>query len=274
MIDFLIIGGTKCGSTSLADYVKMSKRVNFCKDKEPSILNKKKFGENDIRYYESLFDDKDGLKGEATPAYSDLGQVDTVIENLNKINAKPKIILSVRSQKRRIESSYIQKLKSGKIDSSNTNKIPLEPIGVIHRGMYGHVISKYAKAFTLDSILVLNFDELVMENSKELVRLRDFLKLEDDLGDNLPQKNKSIGASKKNKIQLIYKKYISKYWRRFNLPSLSLVNYFLNKVRKKVNENEFIELDESQMSYLKEIYKDDLEIFIKMTGWSYWELKR
>jgi hypothetical protein len=275
MIDFLIIGGTKCGSTSLADYVAKSNRVNFCNEKEPAILNRRDLTESDIDFYKSLFIEKSGIKGEATPAYSDYGQVRTVIKNLKIINARPKIILIARNQIKRIQSGYIQTIKAFKVDPRHYSEIPLhERPGILNRGMFGHVIKEYINEFSKDSVLVLNFDLLIQKDSPELKRLKDFLGLEPELPNTLPRSNPSIGGRKKSKLAIIYKKYLYDFWKRNKLPSLRLFANILSKFSRKVKESEQLFLNAKQITYLKEHYKKDNELFQQFTGWSYWDISR
>lgn len=272
MIDFLIIGGTKCGSTSLADYVSKSERVNFCKQKEPAILNRKDFNEDYRKIYESLFAKKAGLKGEATPAYSDYGQVDTVIENLKRIGAKPKIILSVRNQVKRIESTYLQRIKVGKIKRDANNSIDVTVPGVLNRGMFGSVISKYSSAFSPESILIINFDLLIQENSVELMRLKKFLNLESELPNLLPVSNPSLGGTRKHWALKLYKKYLAEFWRRSNLPSLKALVPFFEKTSGKIEKHEVAKLTPDQIQFLHTHYKEDELIFKRISGWSYWDI--
>lgn len=273
MIDFLIIGGTKCGSTSLADYVSQSTRVNFCRQKEPSLLNKAEFTEKYLDIYAGLFARMPGLKGEATPAYSDYSQVDTVIRNLKLINAAPKIIMAVRSQVKRIESSYMQGVKSGKIKPGLASEIELSP-SVINRGMFGSVLQKYIQAFSKESVLVLNFDLLTMENSAELEKLKLFLGLENELPTTLPRSNPSIGGLKKPWILRFYKKYFADFWRTNRLPSLRFLVPLIKRFGKTTSADEAIKLNPKQVEALYDIYREDAAIFESICGWSYWSLSK
>jgi hypothetical protein len=272
MIDFLIIGGTKCGSTSLADYVSLSSNVNFCHEKEPAILNKKDLTNLDIEHYRRLYDNRLGLKGEATPAYSDYGQVDVVINNLRIINARPKIILSVRNQIKRIESSHFQKIKGGKVKVDDLHEIQLKP-GVLNRGMYGAVVEKYIKEFSTDDVLVLNFDLLIKPNSTELIRLKKFLGLENDLPDTLPKSNTSVRAKKKHWIFKFYKNYLYIIWKRFNLPSFRLFVPMIEKISKNVEPSSKTKLTMEQIDYIKDFYSQDAKLFEQLCGWSYWQIE-
>ncbi len=274
MVDFLIIGGTKCGSTSLADYVSVSKMVNFCTEKEPAILNKRNLTVEQITFYHRLFLDKPGLRGEATPAYSDWNQVGKVIDNLKKINAKPKIILSVRNQIKRIESSHVQKIKSRKLKSSSKMSISLEPPGILNRGRFGAVIEKYIVEFGKENVLVLNFDLLTEEDSPELKRLKHFLNLEDHLSNTLPKSNSSVGAAKKHWLFILYKKYLYSFWKTYNLPSFRRLIPFIAKTSNKVTPKEQLRLTDDQIDFLKNFYKEDDQLFQSITGWSYWSLKK
>lgn len=276
-IDFLIIGGTKCGSTSLADYVTISEKVNFCKLKEPALLNKSYFL-NELSYYKSLFDHNHlGMKGEATTGYSRISHVDTVIDNLKKIDSKPKIILSVRNQVKRIESTYIQDLKSGKINPKDKDVISkmLNDSNTIERGMFGEVIQKYIDYVGEDSVLVLPFDSVVKENTPELLKLKNFLGLEDSLPLTLPKSNNSNESYRANFVSRIYKSKIAPSFKYKNQGALRWIADLNKKYfRKKIKIENKIKLNDKQIDMLKKTYMKDEELFVKLVKWSYWDLKK
>src|SRR5690554_1407225 len=97
MLDILVIGGKKCASTSLVDYLKLSKKVNYCIFKSSSVLTKQNLTKQDFENYSQFFPNQPGMKAEGSPANSDLVHVDNVIKNLKFIGAIPKILLIVRN---------------------------------------------------------------------------------------------------------------------------------------------------------------------------------
>jgi hypothetical protein len=219
-----------------------------------------------------LFDSRPGLKGEATPAYSDYGQVDTVIKNLQKIDARPKIILSVRNQVKRIESTYLQRIKVGKIKPDANNAIDITMQGILNRGKFGGVVSKYVEAFSRESVLVINFDLLIQENSPELIRLKEFLNLENELPNILPASNPSVGGTKKHWALKFYKRYLSELWRNYNLPSLKSLTPFLDRTSGTIKKDEVAKLTTDQIQSLRDYYKEDELLFKQLIGWSYWDI--
>lgn len=275
MIDFLIIGGTKCGSTSLADFVSKSASVNFCRKKEPAVLNKRDLTPAHVDYYGSLFDDKPGLKGEATPAYSDFKQVDTVIRNLVELNARPKIVLAVRNQVKRIESHLMEMVKAGKLRPQDADQFFLNNFGNFTRGMFGHVAAKYIDAFGKDAVLVLNFDKLIASDADELKKCINFLGLEQSLPLVFPASNKTAGARKKNFLTRFYGKHLSERYRNAGLPSLKQVAPFIGSlVGSRILPSEKISLNADQIRFVNDFFRQDARIFKEITSWSYDELSK
>ena len=70
-LDFVIIGGMKCGSTAVGTYFQNHPDVNFCNMIETDYFSHNNLGLNSLEEYFNLFYSKTtGLKGESSPTYS------------------------------------------------------------------------------------------------------------------------------------------------------------------------------------------------------------
>lgn len=70
-LDFSIIGVEKCGTTALSDYLGRHPEINFCTLKETGYFSghsRLKFKSEDDFF--NLFENRKGLKGEASPSYA------------------------------------------------------------------------------------------------------------------------------------------------------------------------------------------------------------
>ncbi len=272
MLDFIIIGASKCGSTSLASALSKSKDINFSLVKEPMTLYK--YDDIDLieKDYKRLFENKEGLKGEATTGYSEPMVLNKTIENLKKLEKTPKIIFIVRNPIRRIESSLMQLSKREKVN--NYDEMLRTKLTLYTRCMYGLIVSKYIDAFGKENLLILNFDDFTIKKQKIVFDLKIFLDIEDINITYFEHKNKTVGSNRRPLLNRIWAKHISRKYNKYNLPSLEQIGLLSSKVfGYKIKKQDKFILNVAQRQTLKDILKNDSREFKELTGYDYWDLK-
>ena len=71
LVDFMLIGAAKCGTTSLAYEISQHPQINFSKIKEPHFFSQVIDWKSKIHEYHSLFHEEEGkIYGEASPYYT------------------------------------------------------------------------------------------------------------------------------------------------------------------------------------------------------------
>lgn len=280
MIDFLLIGGAKCGSTSLSDYLKASPSVNFTREKEPAILNQRGVGPDEIRHrYKKLLNGSGGLVGEGTTAYSDLRSTPVVLKNLEAIGASPKVILVARNPVKRLESHYFQALRTGKIRKPGPTtefRYYYNSLSIWSRGLFGSTLELYIEMLGPERVLALRFDDIVRDPSEDLAKLSEFLDIEVP-GDGfcLPRSNRSVGSIKGNPISAFYRQHISKRYRKLPLPRLTRVGKMINRTMgREIRSSDVSGMTTDQIAFARRFYNDDAFRFASLTGWNYWDLER
>jgi len=267
VLDFVIIGAQKCGTSALADYLSRHPEVNFCKTKEPSFFSHKYKDQNDLEKYYSYFDLKTtGIKGEASTSYSNPVYLPNTAEKLKHNFPKLKIIFVVRNPIRRIESHINHaKLNNREVSLNNQPKF-------VERSMYGHVLYDYSNYFSLDQILILKFEDLV--NNRNLNKVSEFLNI--SFIDNV--KIKEINKTNLRFHNLRIWNYYKKHWSLFQLfkvpKSFKLMfKQALNKLlSKQMVKTEYYKLNSDEENNIISELKDDSVIFEKITGIKYFEL--
>lgn len=280
MIDFLLIGGAKCGSTSLSDYLKASPSVNFTREKDPAILNQRGVGPDEIRHrYKKLLNGSGGLAGEGTTAYSNLVAAPVVLKNLEAIGALPKVILVARNPVKRLESHYFQALKTGKVRKPGPMtefRYYYNSFSIWTRGLFGSTLQLYIEALGPDRLLALRFDDIVSDESEDLARLIRFLDIEAPSGGFcLPRSNSSVGSIKGNPVSAFYRQHISKHYRKLPLPRLTRVARMINgTIGREIQSSDVSGMTPEQIEFARRFYQDDASQFATLTGWNYWDLEK
>lgn len=177
MVDFLIIGGMKCGTTSLYEYLSNHRDIQMSSNKEPGFFCD--WQKNDINWYESFFPQEVGgneLWGEASTHYSKYPIYKNVPHNIFSYNKKIKIIYLVRDPISRIISHYKFNRSKNKENKKIDNCIDIKYNNpYISYSRYDMQIKQYDKYFDRDQIIVVKSEELKEKRHKEVKRVLDFL---------------------------------------------------------------------------------------------------
>lgn len=159
-LDFVIVGGQKCGTTSLAGQLAELPEIVFCQEKEPHFFSKTvSLNEAALNEYFNLFNG-DGLLGEASTTYSFIDEYPETPKRLYEHNPKMKIVFMLRDPVARIESHFNHRLRNGTVKNS-----PLEAVGnhacFIERSRYAKQLQAYRQYFSDEQIKVVFFEDFI-----------------------------------------------------------------------------------------------------------------
>ena len=184
--NFLIIGATKAGTTSIHNYLGQHPEVFVCPRKETNFFAQDSatcFLGEAIRTQEEYEKEFERVKnekaiGETSPAYL---AVPMAPANIHALIPGAKLIaifrdpaerayshyLMRRRQKRELRSSFEQCIEEEDIDPERSYK---------HRGFYGEQLERYYALFPKEQMLVLLYEDLVNEPQKMLRTMFTFLR--------------------------------------------------------------------------------------------------
>jgi len=187
--DFLIIGGMRCGSTTLYNILNNHPQIYFPKVKELHFFDRRNpdLGDNNELYKASFSGCKeDSLCGEATPDYLTTPHCD---ERIFDLLGSPKLVVILREPVSRLCSHYrmsvannAENLKFEDAINSESNRLTersdLSDIfqSYNERSDYLRHLKRFEKKFGRQSLHILFLEEL---NSKPLQTLKDLLKFLD-----------------------------------------------------------------------------------------------
>lgn len=111
--DFIIIGAMKCGTTSLYYYLRNHPDIFMPREKELHYFVEEKNFKKGEDWYQSNFNDKFRLNGEASTNYTKKHLFSGVPERMHKVVPKAKLIFLYRDPAERSWSHYIHSLAAG-----------------------------------------------------------------------------------------------------------------------------------------------------------------
>lgn len=199
LVDFMMIGAQKCGTTGLAAQLAAHPSVCFSRVKEPGFFNEVTNWRDRLADYHQLFSPVAGqICGEASTMYTFLPQWPDTCSRLYAYNPNLKLIYIMRDPVERIISHYTHNLVRG-IVKEPPEQVVFDDPSYINRSRYGVQIRPYLERFGQENILLLIFEEYVKMPETTLRKVSRFLDID-------PTQFKKPAASEKH--QSIGRDYI------------------------------------------------------------------
>lgn len=175
LVDFMIIGAQKCGTTSLATQLADHPAICFCAEKEPGYFNQTADWRAGLDGYHALYSPQEGqICGEASTFYTFLPEWPETPQRLFEYNPDLKLIYIMRQPVERALSHYTHNLVRS-LDTRSSNEAIFAAPEYVNRGRYGVQLRPYLELFDRDNLLLLIFEEYVADQVGALRRIADFL---------------------------------------------------------------------------------------------------
>ncbi len=186
---FFIIGAAKAGTTSLHYYLDQHPEIQMSANKEPGFFSGP---ENGIPYsakrisrlddYERLFDPAFGVRGEASPGYTNHPRRRGVPERIGELVPQAKFIYLVRDPIARSVSHYQHLVSIGEEHRSLQEALseladPYMPLTCHSR--YASQLELYLRRFPEEHIMVVDHADLLADRRSTLRKIFLFLSVED-----------------------------------------------------------------------------------------------
>lgn len=267
--NFFVIGAMKCATSSLHEQLALQPDIFMTELKEPNFFsNDEEYGKG-IEWYESLFTSKetDILRGESSTHYTKLP---TYPETINRIqehvpnSSDLKFIYVMRHPIDRLVSQYIHEWSQRIIPTNVGINVAIhEYPELIDYSRYSMQLQPYFDRFGKDKVMPVFFERLVSNPQPELERICHFLEYPyEPVWQELDAQNVSSARMRKSE------------WRDFlvEAPILSTIRKNLvprsvrDRIKKMWTLTERPELSSESLTYLQEIFDQDLEVLGNWLG--------
>lgn len=184
----IIIGGMKCGTTSLYNYLIQHPQICSCKQKEPSFFNRPKNYSKGLNYYEKLWDFNPKvhkIRLESSVGYTMQHMFPSTADRIKAAPYDIQFIYIMRDPIARIESHHAHSLRGNYIDfdiSEGPHSHAIETT------KYYSQIKEYYDRFPAAKILLLNSSDLQKNPEATVKEVIDFLNLDNSYQLNYMQK--------------------------------------------------------------------------------------
>jgi hypothetical protein len=161
--DFLIVGATKTGTTSLDFYLSLHPDIHMARPKEPRFFidAPEPVGRwhRGLDWYRSLLASDKSVCGEASPTYATWPYHKGIFERIHTVVPSAKILFIVRERFARLRSSYLMSVRYRGNEESFMEFLQNKK-WALDASMYGAQIQNILSIFPLRQILVLEAEEL------------------------------------------------------------------------------------------------------------------
>jgi hypothetical protein len=264
MNKIVVIGGMKCGTSSLYQMFKEVDEVCLSKFKEPSFFTKRT--KNGINWYKNQFEATDKTKYlmDVSPSYSKIHLFPNCPKMIHDYDSDTKVIYLVRDPLDRIISNIYHDLLRGRLTRDQIQSLLVSDENYIKTSAYMSQILPYLELFGEKNILILQFEEFKSNMTAFNKKIADFLELDFKV-DNVKAQN----VSENRFLIKHYDFFHSRFGNGFVSKIYFLYCYFLNRRIEKP------QLTKEELSFIYEKLRNDIEEFIQKfhineSAWNMW----
>jgi hypothetical protein len=183
--NLIVIGGLKCGTTSLHHYLGLHPQIAMSRPKELNFFVEELNWPLGAGWYASHFDPAVPVRGESSPHYTNRPRFAGVAERMRDLVPDARLVYVVRDPIDRMLSHYLHNLGGGYDDRPLEEALADEHSAYVNRSRYFFQLAPYLDAFGAERVHIVSRDELKAERAETMRRAFAFAGV--DAGFTSPQ---------------------------------------------------------------------------------------
>jgi hypothetical protein len=177
--NLIVIGGLKCGTTSLHHYLNLHPEIGMSRPKELNFFVDELNWSLGPDWYRSHFPPSSAVRGETSPHYTNRPRFQGVAERMREtLGADARLIYMVRHPIDRLLSHYLHNVGGGYETRELAEAVSDPGSAYVQRGLYAFQLEPYLAAFGAERILVVSREELGAERDSTVRRVFEFCGVE------------------------------------------------------------------------------------------------
>jgi hypothetical protein len=160
MPNLIIIGGLKCGTTSIHHYLGLHPEIQMSKPKELNFFVEELNWDLGLDWYRGRFDGRFSVRGESSPHYTNMPRFQGVAERIRRHAPDARLIYMVRDPISRILSHWCHATGAGYETRPMEDALAQPDQGYVTRSMYWQQLQPYLELFDPSRIAVITQEEL------------------------------------------------------------------------------------------------------------------
>ncbi|MDP9188662.1 MAG: sulfotransferase domain-containing protein [Actinomycetota bacterium] len=172
--NLIIIGGLKCGTTSIHHYLGLHPEINMSKPKELNFFVEELNWDLGLGWYRGRFDSSFPVRGESSPHYTNEPRYTGVAERIREHIPDAKLLYMVRDPISRILSHWRHATGAGYETRPMEDVLTREDQTYVTRSMYWMQLQPYIDQFDSSQIAVIAQEELQDDREATMHRAFEF----------------------------------------------------------------------------------------------------
>ena len=178
--NLIIIGGLKCGTTSIHHYLGLHPDIQMSKPKELNFFVEELTWDLGMDWYRGRFDDRFKVRGESSPHYTNLPRYTGVVERIHEHVPDAKLIYMVRDPISRILSHWRHATGAGYETREIEDVLGQDDQTYVTRSMYWSQLQPYLERFDRAQVEVIAQEELQADRDGTMRRAFAFAGVDPD----------------------------------------------------------------------------------------------
>jgi Sulfotransferase domain len=166
--NLIIVGGLKCGTTSIHHYLGLHPEVHMSKPKELNFFARELNWDLGLDWYASRFDGRLPVRGESSPHYTNLPRFEGVPERIKEHCPDARLIYMVRDPIKRILSHWVHAGGAGYETRELVPTLSEPDSSYVHRSLYWMQLQPWLELFDREQIEVITQEELQAEREETM----------------------------------------------------------------------------------------------------------
>ncbi len=169
--NLIIVGGLKCGTTSIHHYLGLHPEIQMSKPKELNFFVEELNWDLGLDWYASRFDDRFEVRGESSPHYTNLPRFEGVPARIRaSLGPDARLLYMVRDPIKRILSHWVHATGAGYETREMVPTLSDPDSSYIQRSMYWMQLQPYLERFDRSQIEIVTQEELQTEREETMRR--------------------------------------------------------------------------------------------------------
>jgi hypothetical protein len=177
--NLIIVGGLKCGTTSIHHYLGLHPEIQMSKPKELNFFVEELNWDLGLDWYASRFDDRFEVRGESSPHYTNLPRFEGVPARIRaSLGPDARLLYMVRDPIERILSHWVHATGAGYETGELVPVISEPDSSYVNRSKYWMQLQPYLEVFDREQIEIVTQEELQAEREATMRRAFAFAGVE------------------------------------------------------------------------------------------------
>jgi Sulfotransferase domain len=194
--NLIVIGGLKCGTTSLHHYLNLHPQVQMSRPKELNFFVAELNWPLGRDWYASHFRARAPVRGESSPHYTNRPRFDGVAARMAATLPEARLIYMVRDPIDRMLSHYLHNVGGGYEDRPLPEALGDTHTAYVDRSRYFFQLEPYLDAFESDRVMVVSREELLRDRAQTMRRVFGFLGVDEGFTSDQFEREWETGTAK------------------------------------------------------------------------------